>query len=652
LIDLFVKTADPANTRNLIGLLGGIVHTSVGQILTAEMPSEAIAMLAQAEEVLFVEAAKPIALTNDVALPEINAVEVQQGTNLPQALTGKGVVIGIIDTGIDYTHDDFLDAQGASRILAIWDQTKNAGPRPQEIENSYGTECLSSSIAAGSCPLTDLDGHGTHVAGIAAGRDAFYGGVAPDANLIVIRYDSRLDLASGYADTIFSTRICDAAAYVFAKAQAMGLPAVINLSLGTHLGAHDGSSLFEECLEGLIAGTAGRAIVAAAGNEYSSDAAFTGIHAGGVVNGAIASNFVIRTLTSERIYYIDFWADAGSNLDVGLAYRKGAPDGNEPAGWSGTVTSGDTKSGTFLDGLIDYSINTSETASPLNGKQHVGIRIILDQRINDPSIFSFDLIVEGQGAFDAWLFPDKPSRSLQFTSLSGNQGGPWPYLAGDRKKNIAIPATAPNILSVAGYVTRTRWTAGSLAWTFTDQELGGLLDFSSAGPSANPSFTGQKPEIAAPGGMIASALSRNVTPGNQLIMDDGAHFLEAGTSMAAPFVTGTAALLFELSPDFTAADIERFLTQSAYVDEYVGNAPNARWGFGKLNVLGAVAMALEGNPSGNFADNSAAAAPPPENGNGGCSLTSTGSADAFSPITIFLLMAIALLIATRKYKNA
>ena len=239
------------------------------------------------------------------------------------------MIVGIIDTGIDYNHEDFMDADGNSRILSIWDQKRHGGPSPTEIQGSYGTECDSESISDGSCPMIDSDGHGTHVAGTAAGRDPVYGGVAPDANIIVVSYDSSLDLGSGYADTIFSTNICQAAYYVFEKASELGMPAVVNLSLGTHIGPHDGTSLFEECLSGLVNGASGRAIVAAAGNEYSDDTYYTGIHAGFEVSNSIAAtNFVIRQTSRDRIYYMDIWGAPGSDLSIGLAIHNGRPSGS------------------------------------------------------------------------------------------------------------------------------------------------------------------------------------------------------------------------------------------------------------------------------------------------------------------------------------
>lgn len=636
-IAVFIKTRDVKKTRRVVESTGGVVHATVGDILTAVVDSEALKGIARGSEVIFIEVAKPVHLKNDVAAGEVNSLEVHEGVNLPKAYTGKGVIVGLIDTGLDYRHPDFLDADGKSRILAIWDQTRSGGPVPAEIENGFGTECQSRSIEDGSCPMRDLDGHGTHVAATMAGRDPKFSGVAPDANIIAVSYDSSIGLGSGYAETIFSTKICLAAYYIFAKAAKLKMPAVVNLSLGTHIGAHDGSSLFEECLSSLLKDSAGRAIVAAAGNEYSSDATYTGIHAGVSGDGMTAANFVIRQATADPVYYIDLWGTEGGNLSVGLAIHDGTPEAG-PKEFSGLVDAGDRREGSFLGGGISYLINATETSSALNGKQHVGIRIALDKAIGTPSRYSFDLVVKGKGSYDAWLFPDKPAKIIQFTSLSGSRGAEWAYIAGDRIKNVAVPATSGDVIAVAGYTTRNVWDGGGGCCKVA-LALGGLLDFSSSGPSAAPEVTGIKPDLAAPGGMIASALSSDARPERQLIMEDGMHFLEAGTSMSAPFVSGAIALMFSANPNFTHKDVKRYLTGSAYVDTDVGEVPNNRWGAGKLDVLAALEAAIKGGASGDFSSNGEVGASIIEEGpsGSGCTLIASQSAD-LSPMFFWCLM--------------
>ncbi|HPQ80174.1 MAG TPA: S8 family serine peptidase [bacterium] len=648
LVEVFIKCTDSAAVREAVEAEGGTVETVVGSIIIARIPPSSAKDIAASEAVKFVEAAKPIQLKNDIARGEINGDEVLSGQSLPTPLTGKGVIVGIIDTGIDYSHPDFQDENGSSRVLAIWDQNRNNGRGPDEITNTFGMECLSDSIEDGSCPLGDADGHGTHVSGTAAGRNSSYGGMAPDAKIVAVTYDSSLDISTGYAEPISSTKICQAAYYIFAKADALGMPAVVNMSLGTHIGPHDGTSLFEDCLAELVKGSAGRAIVAAAGNEYSADSTYTGIHAGFSPQGTQAANFVIRQASRDRIYYVDIWGAAGSDLSFALAFRHGAPP-RSPSEQTVFVAPGEKKSGAFLGGSIGWSINATETASVLNGKPHVGIRITLGQDVSNPKDYSFDLVVKGTGSFDAWLFPDKPARTIQFTSAEGEKGAEWTFVSGDRQKSVAMPATSPDIIAVGGYTTRNRWSSPTNAnCCQVPYALGAILDFSSSGPSADPSFTGPKPDIVAPGGMIASTLSTTARPNSSLMMDTLSHSLQAGTSMATPFVSGTIALMFSADPNYTHNDVRRYITESAYQDGNTGNElPNNRWGFGKLDTLAAIEAAIEGGASGSFAGNSAINAPA-EKSEGGKSCTLVAGANEVDPSALTMLAAMIPIVLIRR----
>lgn len=594
-LEAFIKTRDLPATIDLIDHIGGSLRTIItNDLVTATIPQASFEKLQKADDVIFVEAAKPIEVRNDVAMTELNGYEVHEGTNLPAAYTGNGVIIGIVDTGIDLTHDDFLDENGASRIVFAWDQQGTGEAGPSEIFNTYGTECDTTTISNGTCPMGDNEGHGTHIAGTAAGRDELYGGVAPDANIIAVRYRSEL-IIDGYATPVFSTTICEAAYYVFKKAEELDMPAVVNLSLGSHIGAHDGMSLFEQCLDALVEDSSGRAIVAAAGNEHVSHSLFTGLHAGYDVSGSMGTNFRIRSLDQGRIFYLDVWASTESEMSFGIAVRN--TSSLAELGTSGMVAMGTLDSGTIDNGKISWQINATETKSPLNGRPHVGITIVLGDSVSNPDQYDFDFLVSGAGHFDAWWYPDKTSSSVVFTNKSGDSGRSFTYVPGDDRMNVAIPATAHNVVAVGGYASRTEWDRGSgccqVAFT-----LGELLPFSSLGPSGDHDYTGQKPEITAPGAMIASAKSIKVTGNVLLDLPDGAHMLAAGTSMATPFVSGTIALMFSADPTYTFEDARRYIIESAYRDDYTGAVPNDAWGYGKLDILAAVQTAVLGGPTG------------------------------------------------------
>lgn len=654
MVEAFIRTDDPHLTADAIRGAGGAVGVILPHLITASFPSSELATIADRDEVHYIEAAKPLSPSNDIAATEVNGLEVHRGIGLPTGFTGSGVVIGIVDTGIDLSHPDFLDAEGNSRILAVWDQRNDAGPGPSEITRSYGTECDHDMILNDACSMEDVTGHGTHIAGTAAGRHEKYGGIAPDANIIAVRYRSEVAVEDGYAEALFSTTICESCSYIFKKAAAMGMPAVCNLSLGTHLGAHDGTSLFEQCLDGLVedpSASLGRVVVAAAGNENVIDPVSTGLHAALDVNDTTqAVNFIIRDLSAGNFFYIDLWGMPGDQFEIALALHEGLPDTNTLRTTTSFVKLGESASGALLHDRIDYTINAGEIANPLNDKPHVGIALLLDNSIHDPKRYSFDLILRGRVHADAWGYPDKPATAINFTTLNGDRDQTWTYVSGDNEKSIAIPATAGTVIAVAGYSTRDKWVGGE-GCCRVDFEVGKILPFSSRGPAASDAV-GIKPDIAAPGAMIASARSRDMQVNNLLVVPDSSlHYFQAGTSMAAPFISGTAALMFSAHPTLRHTDIKRYVTAHAYVDDEVGEAPNAVWGYGKLDVLAAVTAAVEGGPS-DMGVTPSESADASEKSGSGCSINTHASPYA-SPLVWLLIFSAAHLVssATIKYRN-
>jgi len=590
---VLVRTHDINHTKSLISDLDGRIHMSTSDILTATLPSDAINILANDAQTIHIEGDTPISIYANPALTEINGDSVHLGQQLPSAYTGKNVIIGVIDTGADITHTDFQNEDGSTRILYLWDQTGD-GHGPDEVENSYGNECDAADIDDNQCTFQDTNGHGTHVTGIAASNDPEYTGVAPESDIIIVRYNPVVEIRSGMIYPAFSTNICDAAFYIFSKAKELNRPAVINLSLGTHIGAHDGTSLFEMCLSNLVQESPGRAIVAAAGNEHHADEKSSGIHTGFQVDGMMATNFKINHQSLDDIYYMDIWADEKSEIDIALAMYMHEPSVQSLIEKTDFASPGDIQSYIFLNGAVEIIIHYAETPSVQNNKFHAGIMMIVDPELIHPYEYSFDLIVSGNGEFNAWLFPSDPPNTIQFTTITGDQGLEWTYQVGDKKMSIAIPATSPNIIAVTGYTSQNTWTSLEENCCQVEFTLDTLLPYASHGPSADASYTGIKPEIAAPGGIIASSLSSQASAvANTLITRDHQHMYHAGTSMAAPFVSGTVALLFELHPDLSASDIKTIITQAAYADDHTTEVPNNLWGYGKLDVMKSIEIGLD-----------------------------------------------------------
>ena len=250
--------------------LGVELRTRAGDIYTAAIPLSSLGALTELEEVVRIEGSQTVVPALDQSVPRILADRVWQALvdQNGESITGKGVIVGVVDSGVDINHETFKNADGVSRIRWIWDMSDSSGDPPQGIlcgdpPGSIpcgGTECTTDDLQGNGCIEIDDEpygGHGTHVLGIAAGRgteSGLYRGVAYDADLIVVKL-------GGWT----TNELLEGVNYIFTRAGEEGKPAVVNLSLSAFRGPRDGSSLLEQYLDALTG--PGRIIVAAAGND-------------------------------------------------------------------------------------------------------------------------------------------------------------------------------------------------------------------------------------------------------------------------------------------------------------------------------------------------------------------------------------------------
>ena len=252
-------------TREALEAAGARVRTAVPGVFTAWVPANRIEQVAAIAAVSRIEGAEIDQATNDVGASVTGAATFRgAGPTFPGA-NGAGVVVGNVDTGVDYDHDDFKDALGSTRILKIWDQTNAAGPAPAGF--AYGTEWNSAQINSLLSTAGDTHGHGTHTMGTAAGDGSAvaggsaaahtYAGMAPMADLIVV---------DGSTTGSFSrAQMADGANYIFGQATALGKHAVVNMSIGSQSGPKDGTDAFEQTIDALSG--PGKIVVMSAGND-------------------------------------------------------------------------------------------------------------------------------------------------------------------------------------------------------------------------------------------------------------------------------------------------------------------------------------------------------------------------------------------------
>ncbi|MBN2417441.1 S8 family serine peptidase [bacterium] len=508
----------------------------------------------------------------DVSLPAVYADQVHAGVQ-GTVLTGEGVLVGIIDSGIDWRHADFITSSGRTRILRIWDQTDDEGPAPASF--TYGSEYTQTDIqneldgvTDGSVREADIWGHGTHIAGIAAGNggaEARYVGVAPDAELIVVK--------SGNYQFEKET-ILDALDYIFACADYLDRPVAVNISVGsTHYGPHDGSSAFESGIDDRL-WRPGRAVVVAAGNSGDDP-----VHFKEDLVPAESADITFTTSGNqagvEDYLSWDIWSAADDDIRFTLI----TPDGHR----LGPVNRGEIG---ILDSDNGYLYISNGAAGPDAGNGLLETEILVsDSRsggavIDNLSPGAWTLrCLNGDPArstswFHGWLYDASMNASL-------SSGADYSCL-------LPEPANARLCISVGSFVTRDRWPAiAADPWGPYVLDIGGLSDFSSPGPTRDGR---QKPEIVAPGEFILSARSSSMAwPDDYYTASDSLHRAWSGTSMSAPHVTGTIALMLQKNPGLTSSQIKSVLIGTALRDEFTGSELwTGKRGFGKLNSLDAV----------------------------------------------------------------
>ncbi|QAA76914.1 MAG: hypothetical protein BIP78_1148 [Candidatus Bipolaricaulis sibiricus] len=556
-IQVFVLTADPGAARALPLFRP---HQVLGRLATGEVALADLTALAADPQVVYVEASRPVYPTLDRSVPETGAPALWYAT--PGA-TGRGVLVGIVDSGIDILHRDFrVDRDGdgieeGTRIFYLWDQTGvGATGFPYWwgdvlAETYYGRafsrDELERAIASGFAPTLDTHGHGTHVAGIAAGDGSAsplgLRGVAPEAELVVVK------------TTFYQNTVVDGVRFVFEAAQARGMPAVVNLSLGSHSGPHDGTSLFEQMLDAML-DRPGRAIVVAAGNEGDRR-----IHVAGDVRAPTTWHLEVEKSTVS----VQLWHMGTASFSLEVRTPGGESVSVLPSSqrWTSTASGG-----VWLD-------NTS-LPDPRNLGRYIYIAL---SEVTPGTTWALTLTpVIGGGRVDGWV--ENPSAGQ--------------FREGDSDYTISEPGNAQRVITVGAYVTKNRWTAVTGEQT-GDGIVGALASFSSRGPTRDGRL---KPDLAAPGAWIASARSVSASPGGWLTLPGGEYSMLLGTSMAAPHVAGAVALLFSRRPNLTWSEVKDALVAGARADSHVGMAPNRSWGAGKLDIARSAAAIGGTAPAG------------------------------------------------------
>lgn len=566
---VFVRLERPEAIAALTSA-GATIVLQNGDLAIARIPVSRVTEAANAPGILSMVLSKQWSSELDSSRIRTRVKDVQLGGGtLPQAYLGDGVIVGAVDSGLDYTHDDFRSSATDSRLLALFDYS----------QGTDGVECRAGQLDSLTCPVIDGTGghgHGTHVTGIAAGngrRNPQYTGMAPHADLLFVKGIRDAQSNGGFTDA----DVVNGCAWMINKALALGKPIAINLSLGSQLGAHDGTSLEERFLD-RFAGP-GRIIVAAAGNSGGSTIHVTYPAQGHDYSTALESGLAL----GSPVALVDLWAPASSNITVGVAAYN-TNDIINPVFVSNAAAPGQLVQQTAIVGigpaLGKITIDARTTADPNNGAKNVLIQIEPAPAGIDPSTLFWSVYTYGSGTLDMWVVT-----SAIFFPPGLNV--PTYFRAGDDSKTVAIPATARRILCVGSHVSKTQWTdIDGVVRVQANATLDAISGFSSRGPSRD----GRKlPNVSAPGEAIISALSKDYPADRPHIAFGDGYQEQQGTSQASPHVTGIAALMLERDPALTPENVRSILQQTATP---TGGNPSNIFGSGRVQAL----AALEATP--------------------------------------------------------
>ena len=493
-----------------------------------------------------------------------NASCINPVQNPPFSLSGRGVLTGIVDSGIDLAHPDFRNEDGTTRVLALWDQTIPGNPpsgysrgseytaeeinrilMPQPMEPGGGTESGEPERAGGVgqgqaapdriLPGRDISGHGTAVAGIAAGNGRGsegrrFRGVAPESSLIVVKMGQARE--GGFPRT---TELMEGVDYIIRKAQEMRMPVAVNISFGNTYGSHDGTSLLERYLDA-AADTWKNVISVGSGNEGN-----TAGHVSGKMREGEETEIQLAVQAREPGLNVQIWKSYVDEAAVSIISPSGETAGplRETAG-----------ARRFLVGQTELLVYYGEP-KPYSVRQEIYISFLPMGSYVDSGVWRIRLtpgrIVDG--SYQMWL----PAQSALNVGTA--------FLEPDSSSTATIPSTAGRVITVGAYD----------ALTFA------YADFSGRGADGRYEGSGvPKPDLAAPGVRVQAPAAA------------GGYGAFTGTSFAAPFVTGSAALLMEWGivqgndPYLYGEKVKAYLRRGARQLPGYESFPNPQIGYGIL----------------------------------------------------------------------
>lgn len=533
------------------------VMSRFGDIVTCRLRRDAIVAARRHPSVRSLKAARNLESASSFER-QSGVVQRQGNSRRPNiAETGRGVIVGVVDYGCDFAHHAFRTAKGASRVKALWHQAVHSDqsriPDPFDQGRVWDTDDINAALrsrapyrALGYHPSQRganglrVPSHGTHVAGIATGGPHFDGptGMAPDAELVFVHVAN--DNTSGSLNFGDSVGVLEAVDFINRTAGEQA--AAINISLGRHGGPHDGTTLIEQAFDHLLMHRPGLSIVQSAGNYYGRK-----IHCEGMLRPNQPAQMAWRVhAQASGTKELEIWIGQDDTVDIEIV----APDGTRwdvPAGARVPLE----KDGVLL-GRAYHRLD-----DPGNGDTHIDV-----------------FIYDEAGATGVWRAQVAPSK------LRDGRWHAWLERHGSARYQTRFVSGPISNASTAGTIANGRGAVQVAAHTRTAPHR--ITSFSSAGPARDGRSV---PMIAAMGEAVVSARSATGRDSHREV------YATSGTSMAAPHVTGTVALMLQAAPSLTQKRIRAILRATAAPISDAATHEGIRSTWGRLDPVAAVRAA-------------------------------------------------------------
>lgn len=578
-IPVFLSYNEPSALQEAENL-GFIPQTQLSRMCTGLIPVNAASRIEAIDGITRISASIQQEYTNDLSREASRVDHVQDSTRsrygIDSIFDGKGVVLGIIDGGFDYTHPTFFGIPGDTstyRVARVWNQTAE-GTAPEEF--GYGDELIGTqAILEVGYDLSrgQDDFHGTHVAGTAAGSGGGtgYKGMAPASELVFV------PTSRGQSE------IFDGIAYIRNYAKSVGKPCAINISLGSVIGSHDGKTDLNIAIDELVeSDPEGFLIVASAGNNGAQK-----LHIEASLPDTTSFVNTFLSMSTPSNTRVDIWG--GENEDFAVAIALADKEGNI---MENSVVSASTQ----MEPVAYYLSPEGDTSTDI---VYAYPSYNANNNKNNIQLIIQAPVCVAQGYYVLLQFqPYPPDTAHLHAWISGGEFANFGFdvMEGNTYYTHGSSSSASrNVLSVGAYNSRRGWRniEGTSYQNPTENPLGDICTFSSRGPLVGGAI---KPDIAAPGATIISAAnSFNPVTTLYLIENteiDGKEYpwaLSQGTSMSSPAMAGIAALFLQQDPTMSINELKELLAETSAKDQYTGQEEkNATWGYGKVDATRAL----------------------------------------------------------------